>query len=105
MISFTETVTGKAQADGAFVITPDSSDIMCRYQVEVEVDAVPSAGSLAVAVRSPGAREFVTLDGSFDLTGTDLLKIFGPCFAAEIRFTPVSFDSGKTYNVHVIAGV
>ena len=105
MILFNAVVNDKSQADGAFIVELGASDVFCQHQVEVEVSAVPSAGSLAVAVRSPGAREFVPLDGSFDLTGTELLKTFGPCFADAIRFTPASFDSGKTYNVIVNSGM
>jgi hypothetical protein len=105
MILFNEVVSEKSQADGAFIVEISTGyDSLCHYQIEVEVNAVPSAGSLAVAIRSPGAREFVALDGSFDLTGAELLKTFGPCFVEEIKFTPTSFDSGKTYNVHIIAG-
>lgn len=98
-------VTGKAQVDGAFSILLDSKDNMYRHQVQVEVSATPIAGTLTVAVRSPGATNFVDLDGTFDLTGDDLLKIFGPIFAAEIRFTPAAFDAEKTYNVIVTSGV
>jgi len=105
MILFNEVVSDKTQADGAFIVALGASKDFCYHQIEVEVSATPSAGSLAVAIRSPGAREFVTLDGSFDLTGTELLKTFGPCFAEEIRFTPASFDTGKTYNVIITSGV
>jgi hypothetical protein len=102
---FEKIVTGKTQADGAFTVLLGASDRFCRHQVQAEVSAAPLAGTLAVAVRSPGATDFVTLDGSFDLTGPELLKTFGPCFAAEIRFTPASFDTDKTYNVIVTSGV
>ena len=101
---FNQAVTGKTQAGGAFTVLLGASDKFSRHQIQAEVSATPSAGILAVAVRSPGATDFVTLDGSFDLTGTDLLKTFGPCFAAEIRFTPASFDADKTYNVIVTSG-
>lgn len=95
----------KTQADGAFTIPLGASDRFCRHQVQAEVSATPSAGTLVVAIRSPGATDFVTLDGSFDLTGTGLLKTFGPCFAAELRFTPADFDADKTYNVIVTSGI
>lgn len=102
---FREEALSKSQADGSFTIALGASDFFCRHQIQVEVSATPSAGTLAVAVRSTNATEFVALDGSFDLTGSELLKIFGPCFAAEIRFTPSGFDTGKTYNVIVTSGV
>ena len=102
---FNAAVTGRTQAGGAFSVPLGVSDRFCRHQVQVELSAAPSAGTLAVAVRSPGATDFVELDNGFDLTGSDLLKTFGPCFAAEIRFTPSDFDAGKTYNVIVTSGV
>lgn len=102
---FREEVLSKAQADGSFSIALGASDFFCWHQIQVEVSATPSAGTLAVAVRSTNATEFVALDGSFDLTGSELLKTFGPCFAAEIRFTPAGFDAGKTYNVIVTSGI
>lgn len=102
---FSSVTKGNKQSDGAFTIALDSKDSMCRHQVQVELSATPTGGTLAVAVRSPGATEFVALDGVFDLTGTDLLKIFGPVFAAEMRFTPASFDADKTYTVIVTSGV
>lgn len=102
---FSKAETAKTQAGGVFSVLLGSDDRFCRHQVQVEVSATPLAGTLAVAVRSPGAANFVTLDGSIDLTGTELLKTFGPCFAAEIRFTPDSFDADKTYNVIVTSGV
>lgn len=101
---FNSVMTGKTQADGAVSVLLGAFDRYLRHQVQVEVSATPSAGTLAVAVRSPGATGFVTLDGSFDLTGTERLKTFGPCFAAEIRFTPVGFDADKTYNVILTSG-
>jgi len=101
---FSSVTEAKTQADGAFNIELSNADRFCRHQMQVEVSATPESGSLAVAVRSPGAIDFVTLDGSIDLTGADLLKTFGPVFAAEIRFTPSDFDADKTYNVIVTSG-
>ena len=102
---FSSITEGKSQDDGAFSVELNYLDNMYRHQVQVEVSATPGAGTLTVAVRSPGATNFVDLDGTFDLTGDDLLKIFGPIFAAEIRFTPAAFDAEKTYNVIVTSGV
>lgn len=104
MILFNEVVSGKSQADGAFTVLLAGADCFARHQIQVEPSATPSTGTLAVAMRSPGAEDFVTLDGTFDLTSTDLVKIFGPAFVAEFRFTPASFDAAKTYNVIVTSG-
>lgn len=97
----------KTQADGAFAIPLGGGDRFCRHQVQVEVEGLPEspppAGTLDVAVKSPGAREFVNL-GSIDMTAPDLLRVFGPVFATEIRFTPADFN-GTAYNVIVTSGV
>lgn len=105
MTLFNSIISNVSQADGAQTVLLEFDDHFCRHQVQVEVSATPSAGTLAVAVRSPGATDFVTLDGAFDLTGTELLKTFGPVFAAELRFTPANFDAAKTYSVIVTSGV
>jgi hypothetical protein len=104
-VLFKEEALSKTQADDAFTISLGASHIFCCHQIQVEVSATPSAGTLKVAVRSPNSTAFTALDGSFDLTGTELLKTFGPCYAAEIRFTPSGFDSDKTYNVIVTSGI
>lgn len=101
---FSSVTNGRKQSDGAFTVLLGACDRFCRHQIQVEVSAPPAGGTLAVAVRSPGAAGFATLDGGFDLTGSDLLKTFGPCFAAEIRFTPEGFDAEKTYDVIVTSG-
>lgn len=102
---FSSKVTGKKQSDGAFSVLLGSKDRACRHQIQVEVSATPAAGSLAVAVRSPNATDFVTVDGAIDMTGTDLLKILSDyAFAAELKFTPSGFDADKTYNVIVTSG-
>lgn len=92
----------KTQADGAWTALVD--DGLLYHQIQVEVSATPSTGTLAVAVRATGAVAFVTLDGTFDLTSANLVKTFGPMFIAEIKFTPANFDAGKTYNVSITSG-
>lgn len=101
---FSSVTVGRTQADGAFSIELANADRFCRHQIQVEVSALPESGQLSVSVRSPGATDFVTLDGTIDLTSADLLKTFGPVFAAEIRFSPSDFDEDKTYNVIVTSG-
>lgn len=98
---------GKTQADGTFSVLLGSADRFCRHQIQVEVSEAPTASpapTLDVAIRSPAATDFVTLDGPIDMSGPNLLKTFGPVFAAEIRFTPTNFDADKTYNVIVTSG-
>lgn len=100
---FNTAVMGKAQNDGAFDIDLEIADRFCHHQIQVELSATPSAGSLDIAMRSPGAADFVSL-GTIDMTGTDLIQTFGPCFVGRFRFTPADFDAGKTYNVIVSSG-
>ncbi|MEI7635891.1 MAG: hypothetical protein WCJ37_01185 [Syntrophus sp. (in: bacteria)] len=104
MILFNEVVSGKSQADGVFTVLLAGADCFARHQIQVEVSATPADGHLAVAMRSPGAEDFVTLDGAFDLASDDLVKVFGPAFVAEFQFTPTDFDAAKTYNVIVTSG-
>jgi len=100
---FNSTVRGKTQSDDAFDVDLGIADRFCYHQIQVEVSATPSAGSLNVSICSPGATNFVSL-GTIDMTGLELVKTFGPCFVGKMRFTPVSFDTGKTYNVIVSSG-
>lgn len=101
---FNEAISGKTQADGAFSVSLLGADRFLYHQIQVSLSAVPDAGSLAVAVKSPGAAGFVPIDGTFVLTGTELLKTFGPVFAEAIQFTPTDLDSDVTYGVVVTSG-
>lgn len=101
---FQSVVEGKKQSDGAFEVELYVSDRFCHHQVQVQVSAAPAAGSLAVAIRSPGATDYVSLDGTIDMTSADLLKTFGPSFVGAMRFTPQDFDADKTYDVIVTSG-
>ncbi len=97
-------VTERTQAGGPIVVELGSQDYLGYHQIQVEVSATPTGGTLAVGVRSFGSEEYVDLDGTIDLTGTELLKTFGPLFASHIRITPTSFDGDKTFNVIVTSG-
>lgn len=97
---FNSVTSGKKQSDGAFSVALGKMDLFTRHQIQVEVSATPTAGTLAVAVRSPGATDYVTVSESIDMTSTDLIKIItGFAFVSDIRFTPSGFDADKTYNV------
>jgi hypothetical protein len=107
MILFNKVESGKSQADGPFTVLLGVADRLRWHQVQVELSDTPDAGDLTVSVRSPGATDFVDIDGAIDLTGTELLKVFGPVFAAELKFTPTDLDTSPlvTYNVIVTSGV
>ena len=103
---FNDKITGKTQADGAQIISLGSNDRFREHQLQIEVSAQPAAGSLAVAVKTPGANVFSHID-SIDLTAITATngKIWQPkFFACEIKFTPTGFDADKTYSVIVASG-
>lgn len=94
-------LTGKTQANGAQVLDT-SLAYHSRIHIQVETSAQASAGTLTVAIRLPGAQSFATL-GVIDLTACPVVVSF-VAIAEAIRFTPTSFDSGKTYSVYVVIG-
>jgi hypothetical protein len=100
---FNETSADNTQAGGAVDIELKAADRFCYHQVQAQVSATASAGTLDVAIRSPGATDFVSV-GTITLTGSELLKTFGPAFVAEMRFTPSGFDADKTFDVIVTSG-
>ena len=96
-------VQNKTQADGAQTVTLEEADRFREHQVQLEVSATPSAGSLTVAVRTPGASGFTDI-GTIDMTDTDdyLQQFTG--LAGAVRFTPSGFDADKTYSVFLAGG-
>jgi len=103
---FNKVSAGNTQAGGAVKVALGVADLFCHHQVQVEVEGLPTspppAGTLDIAIRSPGATEFVSL-GTINMTGSELIKTFGPAFVAEMRFTPTGFN-GETYNVIITSG-
>ena len=99
---FNKVSAGNTQAGGAVKVALGVADLFCHHQVQVEVEGLPTSGTLDIAIRSPGATEFVSL-GTINMTGSELIKTFGPAFVAEMRFTPADFN-GETYNVIVTSG-
>ena len=94
----------KAQADGAQVLGNKGFEYLPHHQIQVEVSAQPSAGTLAVEYKTPGATEYVAATGSpIDLTALNKAKAFrlDNVFAEAFRFTPSSLDADKTYSVIV----
>lgn len=94
----------KTQADGAQVLGNKGFEYLPHHQVQVEVSAQPSTGTLAVEYKTPGATEYVAASGSpIDLMALNKAAAFrlDNVFIEAIRFTPVSFDADKTYSVIV----
>lgn len=95
-------ITGKTQADGAQVIGLQNADSALIHQIHVEVSATPTAGTLTVEVKTPGATDYIAVSGTIDLTSIALFKIEG--LAESIRVTPSGFDADKSYDVYVTSG-
>jgi hypothetical protein len=67
--------------------------------VAVVVSATPAAGTLTVAIRTPGSTDYVSI-GSIDLVNGPYVVTF-EAFADSLQLTPVLFDAAKTYSVYV----
>ena len=94
----------KAQADGAQVLGNKGFEYLPHHQIQIEVSAQPTAGSLAVEYKTPGATEYVAASGSpIDLTALNTAAAFrlDNVFIDAIRFTPAGLDADKTYSVIV----
>jgi len=98
------TITAATQADGAQTIDLDVFDEARLHQIQFSTSATPTAGTLTIAIKTPGASSYVNLSPALDLTnGSGLFQFWG--FAESIQFTPASFDALKTYTVTVISGI
>lgn len=79
----------------------DGGQVPTKHQLQIEVSAVPDAGTLAIGGRNPGASSFVPI-GTIDLTGTDLIQVIEGVYGA-FELTPTDLDAGKTYSAHVVS--
>ena len=96
-------IEGASQADGPRTIALEAADRFREHQVQLEVSAVPAAGSLDISIRTPGASQFASI-GEIDMTDSAnyLMQFTG--FASDIRVSPDGFDADKTYSVFVASG-
>jgi len=95
----------KTLADGAETIATGADDGFPFHALRVQVDAAPSAGTLAVAVRIPGATEFDTL-ATLDLTSPTGLRWNHSGFVAEWKFTPAGIvPAGTKWSAYIVAGM
>jgi len=92
-------LNGKTQADGAQTIDLAGYERANKHQVQVDVSATPTAGTMDISIRTPGATGYVSL-GTIDLVSGPLAVQFEG-YADSIRLTPVSYDAAKTYNAAV----
>lgn len=104
MLKVNEILT-KTQADGAQTVSLGNFDSAKLHQLQVSVSATPTAGTLTVAIRTPGASTHATLPWTVDLTDLSTQSVFQFVgFADQIQITPSGFDADKTYSVIICTG-
>jgi hypothetical protein len=99
-------VLAKATTDGAQTLGNRGFEYLPHHQIQVDVSAQPSAGTLKIEYMTPGASEYVEITGSpIDLTALNKSAAFriDDLFSESFRFTPVLFDAGKTYSVLIVS--
>lgn len=92
----------KTQANGAQTLGNKGYEYLPHHQIQIEVSAQPSAGTMKIEYLTPGAAEYVEAEGSpVDLTALNKAGAYrlDDVFVEAFKFTPTSFDAAKTYNV------
>jgi hypothetical protein len=91
-------LTGKTPADGAQVIDMAGYGRVKAKQVQLTSKS-SSAGSMAVAIRTPGTEEYMTVETVNMVAGTLVFPVDFYCDA--MRFTPTSTDAAKDFDISV----
>ena len=95
----------KTQADGAQAVTLGNFDSAKLHQIQVITSATPTAGTLTVGIKTPGASTYTDLSWSIDLTALAAQSVFQfTGFAEAVQITPTGFDADKTYSVTICTG-
>ena len=89
------------QAGGAQTFDLTGFEGSYHHQLQISPSATPSAGTITVSILTPGASDYIVLDGTIDMTGSDLITTFD-CFAESVRITPAGFDADKTYDAFLM---
>jgi len=89
----------KSQSDGAQTIDLSRYERARIHQLQVDLSATPAVGALQVAIKTPGAGDYVGI-GEIDLVNGPLAADFEG-FCESVRLTPVGFDAGKTYSAYL----
>ncbi len=95
-------VFAKAETDGAQVLGNRGFEYLPFHQIQIEVSAQPSVGTLKIEYKTPGASEYIEVSGSpVDLTALNKAAAFrlDNVFVEAYRFTPTGLDADKTYTV------
>jgi hypothetical protein len=104
MIKVSEILT-KTQADGAQAVSIGAFDSSKLHQLQVSTSATPAAGTLTVAIKTPGSDTYAALPWTIDLTALATQSVFQfTGFANAIQVTPSGFDADKTYTVIICTG-
>ena len=97
-------ITDVSQADGAQDIELEIFDEAVVHQLQFSTSATPTAGTLTISIKSPGASDFVALTPTLDMAvGSGIFQFHG--YANTLRITPTGFDALKTYSVYVASGI
>lgn len=99
-------ILDKTQADGVETLGNAGFEYLPNHQIQIEVSAKPSAGTLKIELRTPGATEYIEPEDSpVDMTAIDKGVCFrlNDVFADSFRITPTSFDADKTYSVIIVS--
>ena len=97
-------VIDASQADGAQTVSLTDANGALFHQIQFVPSATPVvAGSMAVAIKTPGSDTYETLANTIDLiNGPYTLQISG--LLDGLQFTPVGFDAAKTYCLYIASG-
>ncbi|MBF0397979.1 MAG: hypothetical protein HQK78_14460 [Desulfobacterales bacterium] len=85
--------------DGASTVNLSDWTHCRNHQIKIKVSAEPSAGTLTVQIKSPGAAEFDTI-GSITLNDARQRLMFFTGNAEYLRFVPINFDTDKKYSIY-----
>jgi len=93
-------------ATGTQTIDLKDNNRFDEHQIQIEVSAQPTAGTMAIGIKTPGANDYGTVEASIDMTAitataAKLVQFSG--VIETIKFTPASFDEGKTYSVYMVS--
>ena len=73
-----------------------------KLTMGIYLSAVPSAGTMDISVLLEDASEYVSvLNVALDLTEGSHIQEMNVVGAEAIRFTPTSYDAGKTYDIRI----
>jgi hypothetical protein len=91
-------LTGKTTADGVQVIDMAGYERIKAKQVQLTTES-SSAGSMAVAIRTPGTSEYVTVERVNIAAGALVFPVDYYC--DSMQFTPDSTDTAKDFDIFV----